>query len=67
MYLSGAQAFCLHEKTEVIVICKDENLMLAAFQVVAPSLEFFNECKKLTVESLVFSPCRNHFPRKERY
>ena len=35
--LSGAQALCIHEITEVIMIRKDENLMLVAFQVVASS------------------------------
>ena len=29
--LSGAQALCIHELTEVIMVRKDENLMLAAF------------------------------------
>ena len=40
--LSGAQALCIHETTEVIVVRKDNNLILTAFQVVAPSLECFN-------------------------
>ena len=29
--LPGAQALCIHKTTEVIVVCKDKNLMLAAF------------------------------------
>ena len=29
--LSGAQTLCIHETTEVIVVHKDKNLMLAAF------------------------------------
>ena len=29
--LSKAQVFCIHETMEVIVVCKDENLMLATF------------------------------------
>ena len=40
--LSGAQALRIYETTEVIVVRKDENLMLAAFQVVVPSLEWLN-------------------------
>ena len=43
MDLSGAQALCIHRTTEVIVIRKNENLMLAAFKVVAPSFECFND------------------------
>ena len=40
--LSGAQALCIHETTEIIVIRKDKNLMFAAFQVMALSFEYFN-------------------------
>ena len=40
--LFGAQIFCVHERTEVIVVRKDEDLMLAAFQVVVPSLKCLN-------------------------
>ena len=65
--LSGAQALCIHETTEVIVVRKDENLMLAAFQVVTPRLEGFDDSQKLTVVGFVPCLCRNHFPRKEGY
>ena len=41
--LSGAQTLCIHETTEVIVICEDENLMLGAFQVMAPCLKDFDD------------------------
>ena len=51
--LLGAQALCIHESTEVIVIRKDENLMLAAFQVVTPRLESFDDSQKLTIVGLV--------------
>ena len=40
--LTRAQAFCIHESTEVIMVSKDEDLVFAAFQVVAPSLESLN-------------------------
>ena len=65
--LSGAQALRIHESTEVIVVRKDENLMLAAFQVVTPRLEGFDDSQKLTVVGLVSCFRRNHFPRKEGY
>ena len=65
--LSGAQALCIHELTEVIVVRKDENLMLAAFQVVTPCLEGFDDSQKLTVVGLVLCFRWNHFPRKEGY
>ena len=65
--LSRAQAFCIHKTTEVIMVYKNKNLMLAAFQVVAPCLEGFNNSQKLTVVGFVPSLCRNHFPKKESY
>ena len=40
--LIGAQALCIYEMTEVIVVRKDQNLMPTAFQEVAPSLECLN-------------------------
>ncbi len=40
--LTRAQAFCIHELTEVIIVSKDKDLVFAAFQVVAPSLKGFN-------------------------
>ena len=29
--LFGAQAFCIHEALEVVVVCEDENLVFATF------------------------------------
>ncbi len=40
--LARAQAFCIHESTEVIMVVKDEALIFAAFQVVTPSFKRFN-------------------------
>ena len=40
--LSGAQTLCIYKTTEIVIVCKDKNLMLVAFQVVAPSLEYLN-------------------------
>ena len=65
--LSGAQALCIHETTEVIVIRKDENLMLATFEIVVPRLKGLDNSQKLTVVGLIPSFYRNHFPKKERY
>ena len=67
MDLSGAQALCIHELTKVIMVCKDENFMLAAFPIVTPCLEGFDDSQKLTVVGLISYLCRNHFPRKECY
>ena len=65
--LSGAQALRIHETTEVIVVRKDENLMLAAFQVVPPGLESLDNSQKLAVVGLIACLRWNHFPKKERY
>ena len=65
--LSGAQALRIHETTEVIVVRKDENLMLATFQIVTPCLEGFDDGQKLAVVGFIAYLCRNYFPRKERY
>ena len=40
--LSGAQVFCIYEMLEVVMVCEHENFMLAALQVLFPSLERFN-------------------------
>ena len=49
------------------MVRKDENLMLAAFQIVTPRLEGFDNGQKLTVVGLVSCFRWNHFPRKEGY
>ena len=42
MDLSEAQTLRIHETTEVVMICEDENLILAAFQIVTPYFEGFD-------------------------
>ena len=49
------------------MVRKDENLMLAAFQIVTSRLEGFDDSQKLTVVGLVSCFRWNHFPRKEGY
>ena len=41
--LSGAQTLRIDKATKVIVVCKDEYLVLATFQIVTPCLEGFND------------------------
>ena len=65
--LSGAQALCIHEATKVVMVCKDKHFVLAAFQIVTPCFEGFDNSQKLAVMGLVSSLCRNHFSRKKRY
>lgn len=42
--LTKAQIICIHELIEVVMISKDEKLVFAVFQVMAPSIEIFNNC-----------------------
>ena len=65
--LSGAQTLRIHEATKVVVVCEDEHLVLATFQIVTPCLEGFDDSQKLAVVGLISSLCQNHFSQKERY
>ena len=65
--LSGAQVLRIHELTEVMMVRKDENLMLAAFQIVTPRLKSFEDSQKLVIVGFIACFCWNYFPRKERY
>ena len=65
--LSATQTLCTHKTTEVIVVYKNKNLMLAAFYVVAPYLESFDNSQKLAVVSLVLCFRWNHFSQKKWY
>ena len=41
--LSGAQTLRIHEATKVVVVCEDEHLVFATFQIVTPCLEGFDD------------------------
>ena len=41
--LSEAQTLYIHETTKVVMICEDEHLILAIFQIVIPYLESFDD------------------------
>ncbi len=65
--LTRAQAFRIHESTEVIMVSKDEDLIFATFQVVAPSLKGFNDSQELLIVSLVPSLSEDHLSREKGY
>ncbi len=65
--LPRTQAFCVYEMLEVVVVCKYENFMLVALQVVSPSLEGFNNGQQLAVMGLIPSFCRNHLSGENSY
>ena len=64
MDLFGAQTFCVYKLTKVVVVCKDENLMFATFEVMLSGLKHLNDGQKLTIVSLVPSLSRNHLSGK---
>lgn len=53
--LPKTQAFCLAKATHVVVVCKNNNIMLTSFLVVAPSFKRFNNNKQLIIMGLVLS------------
>ena len=55
--LLGAQTLYIHKTMEFILVCKDKNLILIAFQVVAPYFEGFDNSQKLNVVGLVLYFC----------
>ncbi len=63
--LTRAQAFRIYESTEVIIISKDEDLLFAAVQVMAPSLKGFNNSQELLIVSLVSNLSGDHLSRKK--
>ena len=65
--LLGAQTLCIYKTMEVIMVCKDKNLMVATFQIVTTRFEDLDNSQKLAVVGLILSLYRNHFPRKEHY
>ena len=47
------------------MIYKYKNFMLAAFEVVRSSFQYFNNCQKLTVVSFIQYFNKNHFSEKK--
>ncbi len=65
--LTRAQAFCIHESTEVIMVSKDEDFVFTAFQVVAPSLKGFNDSQELLIMGFISSLSGDDFSREKGY
>ena len=62
--LFEAQTLCIHETTEIIVVRKYKNLLLAAFKVMTPCFKSFDNSQKLIIVGLVLGFCWNYFPQK---
>ncbi len=65
--LAGAQTLRIHEPTEVVVVSEDEDLVFAAFQVVAPSLKGFNDSQELLIMGFVPGLSGDHLLREKGY
>ncbi len=65
--LMRAQAFRIHKLMEVIMVSKDEDLIFAALQVVAPSLKGFNDSQELLIVGFVPSLNGDHLSREKGY
>lgn len=58
--LTRTQTFRIHKTTNVVMINKHENFVLATFYVVLPGFKDFNNSQKLNVPSFVSSFGWNH-------
>ena len=63
--LSRAQTLHIYESMKVIMVRKDEKLVFATFQVVAPSLKDFNDSLELLIMGLVAGLSRDNFLEEE--
>ncbi len=62
--LTRTQTLCIRELMEVVVASEDEDLVFAAFQVVAPSLKGLNNNQELLMVGFVSSLSRNHLSKQ---
>ena len=65
--LTRVQTLCIYELTEVIMISKNKSFVFAAFSIVAPSFENFNNSQKLTIISVLLSFSQKNFSQKIGY
>ncbi len=65
--LTKAQTLHIYESAEVIIVSKDENLVFAAFYIVALSVEGFNYGQRLLIVDFVPNLNRDHLSRKKGY
>lgn len=65
--LMRAQAFDIHQSTEIIIVGKDENLIFTAFQVVIPSFQGFNNSQKFLILSFISSLNGDYLLKEKNY
>lgn len=67
MNMLNAQAFCVYETLEVIIICKYKYFMLGVFHVVSLSFEYFNNGQKFTIVHFILYFSGNQLLREKSY
>ena len=65
--LTKAQAFCIYELLEIIVIGYDKNLMFVTLLIVVPGFKDFNNGQEPRIVSFILSLCKNHLFKKIGY
>ncbi len=65
--LLRTQVFRLYKMLEFIMVCKHENFMLAALQVISLGFEGFNNGQQLAVMGLIPNLCQNHLFGENSY
>ena len=63
--LTRAQALCIYKLMEVVMVCKDKDLVFAVFQVVALSLKGLNNDQKLLIVGFIAGLSRDHLLREK--
>lgn len=54
-HLVSAHSLCIHESMKLIIVSRDKKLAFTVLQVVAPSLEGFNNSKELLIVGFILS------------
>lgn len=65
--LAKTQTLCIHKIIEILIISKNQDLVFAAFQVVAPCLEGFNNNKDLTIMRFIPNFNRYYLSKEKGY
>ena len=65
--LTKAQTFCIYELIDIIIVCKHQNFVFVALQVVMLGFKSFNNSQKLTIVSFVPYFSWKYLPQKVCY
>ena len=63
--LIRTQTLCIHELMEVVKVCKNEDLVFTAFQVMPPSFQGLNNGQEFLIVDIVTGLSEDHLLRKK--